>query len=192
MQYKPEIFCEQFPLAKYFVCYLTYYRELSHKYWEIELQSPFWTLTIDAHLKLAVIHWCMVFGSEGCNPTHWKHVSEDNVDCLRESFRRSLFRQAMFTPTTWDTYWRQMVNFRNEYVAHRELAYNKPVPYLDRALEVAYVYDGWIRDIISPDVFEEPPLKESASKLRKSIKPLITQLLTKTKEYEKGVGPLSV
>lgn len=184
MQYKPEIFCEQFPLVKYFVCHLTYYRELHHKYREIELKSPFWTFTIDAHLVRAVIYWCMVFGSEGCNPTHWKHLSEGNVDCLRESFRQSLFRHTNFTLSTWDTYWREMVNFRNEYIAHRELNYNKPVPYLDPALEVAYVYDGWIRDIISPDVLEEPPLKESVTELQQSIKPLVTELLTKTKQYE--------
>lgn len=57
-------------------------------------------------------------------------------------------------------------DFRNEYVAHRELNYKKPVPYFDPALEVAYVYDGWIRDIISPDVFEEPPLNEFAGEGR--------------------------
>ena len=171
MQYKPEIFCEQFPLVKYFVCHLTYYRELHHKYREIEPKSTFWTFTIDAHLVRAVIYWCMVFGSEGCNPTHWKHLSEGNVDYLRKSFRQSLFRYTNFTPSTWDTYWREMVNFRNEYVAHRELNYNKPVPYLDPSLEVAYVYDGWIRDIIYHDVLEEPPLKESGTELQRSIKP---------------------
>jgi hypothetical protein len=184
MRYKPEIFREQFPLVKYFVCHLIYYRELHNKYRELELRSPFWTFTIDAHLIRAVILWCGVFGSEGCNPTHWKRLSEGNVDCLRESFRESLFRQTAFTPATWATYWREMVDFRNEYIAHRELNYNKHVPYLDRALEVAYVYDGWIRDIISPDILEEPPLKESAAELPQSIKPLVTELLTRTKQYE--------
>ena len=77
-----------------------------------------------------------------------------------------------------------MVDFRNEYVAHRELTYNKPVPNLDRALEVVYVYDGWIRDIISPDILEEPPLKESLAELQQSITPLVTELLTRTKQYE--------
>ena len=184
MHYKPEIFRKQFPLVKYFVCHLIYYRELLHKYQEMELKSSFWTFTIDAHLIRAVILWCDVFGSEGCNPTHWKRLSEGNLDRLRESFRESLFKQTVFTPATWDTYWREMVDFRNEYVAHRELTYNKPVPNLDRALEVVYVYDGWIRDIISPDILEEPPLKESAAELQQSIKPLVTELLTRTKQYE--------
>ena len=184
MQYKSEIFCEQFPLVKNFVCHLTYYRELHDKYRESGLKSPFWTQTIDAHLTRAVINWCMVFGSHGCNPTHWKHLSEGNVDRLQKSFRESLFRQTDFTQSTWDTYWREMGSFRNEYLAHRELAYNKPVPYLDQALKVAYVYDGWIRDIISPDILEEPPLEEWAVELQQSIKPLISKLLAKTKEYE--------
>lgn len=184
MQYKPEIFREQFPLVKYFVCHLIYYRGLYHEYQKIELKSSFWTFTIDAHLIRAVILWCNVFGSEGCNPTHWKRLSEGNSVRLQESFRESLFKQTGFTPATWDTYWREMVDFRNEYVAHRELTYNKPVPNLDRALEVAYVYDGWIRDIISPDILEEPPLKESLAELQLSMKPLVTELLTRTKQYE--------
>jgi hypothetical protein len=184
MQYEPAIFREQFPLVKYFVCHLTYYRELNHKYSETELKSPFWTLTIDAHLVQSIIYWCMVFGSEGCNPTHWKHLSESNVDRLRESFRQFLFTRTNFTASTWETYWKEIVDFRNEYVAHRELNYKKPVPYLDFALEVAFVYDEWIRHIISPDILEEPPLKEFTAELQRSVKPLATELLSTTKQHE--------
>ena len=186
MQYKEEIFREQFPLLKYFVCNLTYYRELHDKYHESGLKSPFWTLTIDAHLLQAVNYWCMVFGSEGCNPTHWKHLSEDKVDPLRESFRQSLFRQTNFTASTWEQYWSEMLDFRNKYAAHRELNYKTPIPYFDHALEVAYAYDEWIRDIISPDVLEEPLLRESATELQRSIQPLIMELLSKTKECNKA------
>jgi hypothetical protein len=46
-----------------------------------------------------------------------------------------------------------MVKFRNEYVTLRELNYTKPIPYLDDAVEVAYVYDDWILEVISPDTF---------------------------------------
>src|SRR5215813_4828821 len=109
MQYNPEIFCEQFPLVKYFVCHLTYYRELLHQYREIELKSHFWPFTIDAHHVRAVINLCMVFGSEGLNPTHWKHLSEGNVNGLRESFRQSLFAHTSFTASSRETYWRDMV-----------------------------------------------------------------------------------
>ena len=77
-----------------------------------------------------------------------------------------------------------MVGFRNKYVAHRELNYYIPVPLMDRALEVAYIYDGWIRSVISPDCFEEPPLKESIVELQSSIKPFVTRLLIMTKQYK--------
>ncbi len=183
MQYQPEIFREQFPLVKYFVCHLTYYRVLNHQYREIGLKSPFWTFTIDAHLSRAVILWCMVFGTDE-NPTHWKNLSGTDAEHLRESFREALFRQTQFTPLTWNKYWKEMVSFRNEYVAHHELSYSKPVPYLDRALEVAYIYDRWIREIISPDVFEEPPLEKFVAQLHTAIKPLMAKLLAKTKQYE--------
>jgi hypothetical protein len=184
MKYKSAIFREQFPLVKFFLCHLTYYRELHHTYRESELKSPFWTFTIDAHLYGAVIYWCMVFGSEGCNRTHWKHLSDGDVNRLRESFRESLFKHTNFNASTWEKYWREMVDFRNEYVAHRGLSYKKPVPYLDPARDVAYVYDRWIRDVISPDVLEEPPLREFVPELQHSVRPLVAELLAKTKPYE--------
>ena len=46
MQYKPEIFREQFPLVKYFVCHLIYYRGLYHEYQKIELKSSFGRLQL--------------------------------------------------------------------------------------------------------------------------------------------------
>lgn len=183
MEYNAQIFREQFPLVKYFIYHLTYYRELDPEYRQLELKSTFWKLTIDAHLLQATIYWCMVFGSKGCNATHWKHLSEDNVGRLQDSFRQTLFTQTNFSASTWDMYWNNILDFRNKYVAHRELNYKEPIPDFDQALEVAYVYDEWIRDVISPDILEEPPLKESAAELQRSIKPLIRDLLRKAGEY---------
>ena len=180
MHYDPKVFQEQFPLVKFFVQHLFYYRELRNAYGSLGLQSPFWVFTIDAHLARAVICWCMVFGAHGCNPTHWKKLSKNNVDYLRTSFRKWLFSHTNFTPRTWETYWKEIVAFRNEYVAHRELEYKKPVPTFDLALEVAYVYDSWIRDVIVPDIFDEPPLKKSAAELQQLIRPFAIDLLTKT------------
>ena len=86
MGYNPDVFIEQFPLVKRFLYHLLYYRTLHEAYIRNQLQSEFWTHTIDAHLLQALINWCMVFGSDGCNPTHWKKLSLTQSHELQEGF----------------------------------------------------------------------------------------------------------
>jgi len=186
MDYKPQVFLEQFPIVKRFVYHLIYYRELKAAYDRLQLQSEFWTHTIDAHVLQAAIHWCMVFGSDGCNPTHWKNLSNNGSEELQQSFRSGLSEQTNLTPDEWQKYWDAMNEFRGKYAAHRELGFCEPVPDFTSALQVAYYYDHWIREVISPDIFEEPRLENSAEALSQSVAPLINHLLGQTKKFEAG------
>lgn len=180
----------QFPLVKRFVYHLVYYRELSKAYGDSQLQNEFWTLTIDAHLLQAVIHWCMVFGSDGCNLTHWKNLSPGQSDTLRRSFRDGLFRQTKLDQQAWESYWKEIVHFRNNYAAHRALNFVSPVPHFDAALKVAYYYDSWVRKVISPDTFAEPLLEAFALTLAQSMNPLANRLFEATKQSRSsGVRP---
>lgn len=181
MYYNVDVFCEQFPIVKRFLYHLTCYKELHRVYQDLDLKSEFWTHTIDAHLLQASILWCMVFGSDGCNPTHWKKLCDYDLTTLQRSFREALFKRVSLTQETWDAYWKEMVEFRGGYAAHRELSYSKPVPNFKLAQEVAYFYDEWIRGVIAPDILEEPPLEKSVLIMQKQIKPLVTHLLAVTK-----------
>jgi hypothetical protein len=164
------------------VYYLVYYRALSKAYSDNQLQNEFWTLTIDAHLLQAVINWCMVFGSDGCNPTHWKKLSPDQSKTLRQNFCDGLFEQTGLNQHAWESYWREIIDFRNNYVAHRAIEFSNPVPHFDLALKVAYYYDNWVRTVISPDIFDERPLEVFALTLAQSVEPLVTKLFEASKE----------
>jgi hypothetical protein len=181
MEYSVEIFCEQFPVVKTFLYHLTCYRELHRTYQNLQLKSEFWTHTIDAHLLQASILWCMVFGSHGCNPTHWKKLCDRDREKLVNSFRKGLFKNTELTQEKWNKYWEDMNDFRGGYAAHRELNYSKSVPEFKTAEAVAYFYDKWIRELIAPDIFEEPPLKESLSLMQRKIRPLVMHYLSETK-----------
>ena len=85
-------------------------------------------------------YWCKGFGRDGANPT-----------------------------AEWKAYWEEVVLFRNRYFAHHEFGHFQPVPKLDRALEVAFDYDDWIRKVIFPDIFDEPPLRELVGQLRRNV-----------------------
>jgi len=76
------------------------------------------------------------------------------------------------------------------YAAHRELNYSKPVPEFKTAETVAYYYDEWIRKLINPDIFEEPPLKKSVSLMQKRIRPLVMLYLSETKLMKEGTEQL--
>ncbi len=178
MEYNADIFRTQFPIVKDFLYHLTCYRELHRIYQDRNLKSEFWTHSIDAHILHATILWCMVFGSHSFNPTHWKKLAIRDHKKLEANFRKGLFTKTGLTQEKWDAYWNDINNFRGGYAAHRELNYSKPVPVFKTAEEIAYFYDEWIREIIKPDIFEEPPLKESVLLWQKEIRPLVNYYLT--------------
>ncbi len=188
MEYNSDIFSEQFPLVKRFLYHLTCYRELHQPYQDFNLESEFWTHTIDAHLLQATILWCMVFGSHGkTNPTHWKQLCEQNRSKLEDSFRRGLLEYTDITKEEWDSYWKLMKEFRDGYAAHRELSYSTtPIPNFKIAEEVAYFYDEWVRELIMPDIFEEPPLKDSSVLMQKGIRPMAMRYLSEIKLIKMG------
>jgi hypothetical protein len=177
MKYNDDVFMKQFPLVKRFLYHLIYYKVLYKAYNSHNLQCEFWTHTIDAHLFQAVNYWCMVFGSDGCNPTHWKNLSKSNLDDLKRSFRDGLQDKINLNDAEWKKYWREVTDFRNKYAAHRELTFIEPIPNFDIAQKIAYYYDHWIREIISPDIFEEPLLEESAFELQQKMASIVDNLM---------------
>ncbi len=191
MDYNPDIFQNQFPLTKRFVYHITYFKRLRNLYGNMRLESEFWTHTIDAHLLQATIYWCMVFGSHGCNPTHWKKLTDTDSEELQRSFRKGLFGETSLDETKWDTYWNEMIRFRNEFAAHHEVSFQGVVPAFDIALEVAFFYDRWIREVISPDTFDEPSLDTTARLLEKRIHPLFERFLQDTKDYNQDTEPFA-
>jgi len=181
MQYNVEVFENQYPIVKQFVYHLVCYRQLYEAYNAIELQSVFWIRTIDAHILQAVIQWCMVFGSDGNNPIHWKKLCIVDQESFEQTFRNGLYQSTDLTPETWKSYGEQMRGFRGRYAAHRELTIDYPVPLMDTALKVSFFYDKWIREVISPDVFDEPHLEDSMYEMIREVKPYAMNFISQTK-----------
>lgn len=155
MTYSKEVFLYQFGLVHSFIKNLAYYREAFRLYHELELECPVWTASIDGLLKVAVMDWCKVFGSDGCNQTHWKKLNEEDAEALQQSFRSFLFESTGLTSASWKKYHLNFCKFRNKYVAHTEIVKTPPAPpVFDRALDVAYAYDEWVRNLIKPDRYD--------------------------------------
>jgi len=124
----------------------------------------------------------MVFGSHGCNPTHWKKISSTQSKEIEVSFRDGLTKSVGIEKGQWEEYWKEMTGFRNNYAAHRAINFDSPVPKFDMALKVAYYYDQWVRQLILPDEFPEPSLEETARNVEMECTFLIERLIAATKE----------
>jgi hypothetical protein len=116
--YKQDVFMHRYSLVHCFMYHLIYYRTLRKGYTKRGLRNRFWHMTIDAHLNAATISWCMVFGSDGCNPTHWKRLFKGQSEELMQSFREGLFKELHLSKAAWDKYWDSIKDFRDKFVAH--------------------------------------------------------------------------
>jgi hypothetical protein len=120
----------------------------------------FWASTGDGHLKLAAIAWCMVFGGYK-EDLHWtKTPSGNDVEIEQQDFRDRLYSKTGFTQEQWETYHKDMLDFRNKYVVHFDLnhQFSRPLPSFNPALQVAYAYQEWVRELISPVLLNQPTL----------------------------------
>lgn len=101
-------------------------------------ESPLmWRLMQGNALDAAVLNWCVLFGSDNSKnqPLHWKNLFEP------DAFRAGLHAALSVTPDEWAAYRKEVVDYRNELAAHRDLnPETVRYPILDTALEAAGYY----------------------------------------------------
>jgi len=160
MNYSTDIFGYQYVVVSDFLQHLAYYRSIKAELDKRGIKSNFWAKTCDAHLEAATLDWCKVFGSVGPNPTHWKKTAGQTPDAAQDEFSERVFFKTGFNKSDWDSYHKGMRTFRDSYVAHLDFDKIPSVPFLDKAIQVAFAYDEWIRKQIEPDVIDEPRLEQ--------------------------------
>jgi len=185
--YSSEIFIRQFPIVRAFVYHLTYYRCLNKGYDKCGFDSEFWTHTIDAHLLQASINWCKVFGSDRQNDIHWVKLNNNKHGELNLKFLLGLKTSCGIDLEEWKSYRKVIINFRNKFVAHTDLLFAAPVPSFDMALQVAFYYDIWIREIISPDYLAEGSLTLFSENLIRKMEIPLALVITNSKTVLDGI-----
>ena len=71
-------------------------------------------------------------------PDPLKKLSPDQSEIPCQNFCDVLFDQPGLDQQAWKSYWREVVDFRNNYAVHRALGFSNPVPNFDMALKVVY------------------------------------------------------
>lgn len=159
MSFSRDVFTHQYVLVQDFVRHSAYARAIKKATDGRKLTSNFWPQSHNAHFKAAIHDWCKVFGSDGPNPTHWRHTPTADVQQRQQRFRELVLQRTKLSQIGWNTYWEQLCAFRDKYAAHLEIGKNPDVPSLNLALDISYAYDDWIRELIKPDMLNEVRLE---------------------------------
>ncbi|PFK46732.1 hypothetical protein COJ23_22275 [Priestia megaterium] len=135
------LFIIQYAMCYEFICHYFSYKELVAN--SEELNGDFWTYTKNTHILQCFILWCNVFGSDGeNNHTHWKHLS---VNHANGGFKAKLLKEINMTEKEWHSTWKNIKDFRDSYVAHRDKEFNMAIPYFENAYKSILIYDKWMQ-----------------------------------------------
>ncbi|QLK09429.1 hypothetical protein BMG_6204 (plasmid) [Priestia megaterium] len=132
-------------IMKDFVCHYLSYKRFHSKRDELKGEKGFWVHTVNAHIMVCFNFWCMIFGSENNNNLHWKNLNF-NIENIQNVFEEKLLKELSLTQNEWKNLRRSIITFRNKYIAHRDIGYKEPVPYLDNAYKAIIIYSNWLRE----------------------------------------------
>lgn len=164
MEYNVDTFRSSYPLWRHFIYHYLAYKELSEMIKGVRGDKEFWVYSCDAHLEMAAIYWCMIFGTDS-NKSHWKQLELDESE-----FLRYLLQERNISLEKWKTYWKDMLYFRNNYVAHRSGFFNEPVPDFSLAYKSVLCLEKWVRAQIWPDIIEDKQLEYIGKINRRNIR----------------------
>jgi len=171
MKYNVGVFSISYPIWRRFIYHYCAYKELYALFESLPPEKEFWVHTCDAHLEMATIYWCMIFGTDS-NETHWKKLGLDN-----DGFKEYLLQNLGISDGVWDDYRKNMLKFRNEFVAHRPKKYEKPVPFFSLALNATICLESWVREQIKPDIIVDKPLSVIVEKNREDIRSTLLRVI---------------
>lgn len=105
----------------------------------LEPKQTFWIMTVNLLLESATIEWCEVFGSRD-EQTHWTQVLDGQK---HDEVRAGLLAAIGMSHSDWEAYWKTIVDYRNQMVAHHDLdAAVVAHPVFDPALTAAgFMFD---------------------------------------------------
>lgn len=180
MDYKVNVFQRTYPVLTDFIYHYIIYKEMMCELENTVSVAAIWNRTCDAHIKVAASSWCMIFGEATSNPTHWKNINFGGKENAEDLFINRLLLDLELTKSELRKNVKEVLDFRNKFVVHREIKFNEPTPNFKVAYDIALTFDKWAREMIYPDRFDGPEFEElieaARSTIRKNINDLITGL----------------
>lgn len=173
MNSKEKIFVEQIYAVRDFLFHYSSYRILLQNFSDLSQKGSieFCVFTINAHYFQAINLWCMVFGANN-NEIHWKKLG------LNKELGPSIIDEISITQAQYNSYWREVVDWRNKYSAHRvpSFLYSTDIPDLKIARSVIFIYEKWLSEHM--DISLEFTYEKYESDFIKEVKNTINTFLS--------------
>jgi len=145
---------KQFDVLYSFTRSLAYHESIKQDLTNFNENYDFFFYTMNSHILKSITEWCMIFGTNG-NEIHWKKTSLSHSDEFYYEIKNLIYQSTGFSQNEWETYYDVMLNFRNNYVAHRNPHFKKSFPNMDNALNIAVVFFDWLKGQLQP-CYNEP------------------------------------
>lgn len=113
-----------------------------------DVTATFWHVINGGLFDMAVVDWCVLFGShhEHNQRLHWKNMFE------ADAFRPALHGALGVTGDEWSEYQKTIKAYRDENAAHRSLdPKTDAYPNMDRALAATYFYWDWLKATVGDE-----------------------------------------
>ncbi|OQA14937.1 MAG: hypothetical protein BWY62_00846 [Firmicutes bacterium ADurb.Bin356] len=173
MCYNTDNYSLAYSLLLNFIYHTISYRQIKSVIDQLPGDKSFWAYTSDAHIQMAITTWCKVFGSPKEDAHYSKFSQHPKV-----SFNDYLLESYQYDIEDWNEYQCIMKRFRDKFVAHSEISrFYNPVPTLDMALNAAFAYDRWTREIMAPDWNENELFGDRIISWTKAIKATLHRLV---------------
>lgn len=179
MRYQKEIFVEQYPLVDSFTKHLVCYRVIRSNLENLRQGTSFWSDTSTAHLLQASISWCMLFGSDGQNGTHWKKL-DLGMAMSKRTFGNAYSRLSPSLRSSGSPTGKRWWIFETTTAPTGRCVSNALCQCLTSLWRSLFFYDSWVRDVIQPDVLDEPPLKQLVDDFQKKVEEEVRCAMTAT------------
>lgn len=121
----------------------------------LDPKQTFWIMTVNLLADAAAIEWSKVFGSWD-EDTHWTRIVPKEK---QDEVRAALLRELAFSPKDWEAYRAEIVDYRNQLVAHHDLdATVAKYPHYDKGIVAANFMFDVLRTMADPDQLGDIPL----------------------------------
>ena len=139
-----DIVANQFSVLYEYSRSFAYFRTISETLDQInDANKQYWIHSHNIFLNDGILKWCKVFGADS-SKIHWKKASPSIR--FHSLIRERILANSGFTENEWKDYHKEMCDFRNTYSAHRDIEDFKPVPMMDKSLDVASSFIDFIVD----------------------------------------------
>lgn len=150
------VYTEQFSQVRFFVHYITYYKNLTSCTYPFE--GDFFDSACYSFLGVATLAWCNVF-ADCKSHVYWSKLIKNMPEEVEQDFKKRICKSTGLSEEKYQKYQCEIRSLRDKCFAHLDLDWRTNVPYnlsFCNALEIAKQYECWVKELLCKEGTSTP------------------------------------